>query len=345
MRERAQPANQLSAFGLDPSKFRLTRITAGHINQTFKVEGEESFVLQRINIQVFRKPDVLASNLRLAANFLKQGHPEYQFLSPLQTMSGEEMVWDDEGYPWRMFPYIADTLTVNEVESAAQAKEASAGFARLSRYLDGIDVAKFGEPIPDFHNLSWRYRQFEQALAGATLDRKQQADTCIRRAREAKPLVDEYDSLIKSGRLVSRVMHNDTKINNILFHQRTGAAVCVIDLDTLGPGYFIYDLGDMVRTFVSPVSEEEKDLARVVFREPIYDALLEGYLGEMGAVLSEGERGAIPFAGKMMTAIMAYRFLADFLNGDVYYHTTYPGQNLVRASNQFRLLEVLETSL
>ena len=108
---------------------------------------------------------------------------------------------------------------------------------------------------------------------------------------------------------------------------------------------FIYDLGDMVRTFVSPVSEEEKNLDRISFRKPVYDALLEGYLSEMKDCLLPGEYEAVPFAGMMMTYIMAIRFLADFLNGNVYYHIHYPEQNLVRASNQLRLLSLLRDSL
>jgi Ser/Thr protein kinase RdoA (MazF antagonist) len=140
-------------------------------------------------------------------------------------------------------------------------------------------------------------------------------------------------------------VHNDTKINNVLFDQATGKTVAVIDLDTLMPGYFIYDLGDMVRTFVCPVSEEERDVTRITFREEIYQAVVEGYLSEMSDVMTPEELRAIPFAGKMMTYIMGLRFLADYLRGNTYYHITYPEQNLVRARNQLRLLEVLTEKL
>jgi len=152
-------------------------------------------------------------------------------------------------------------------------------------------------------------------------------------------------NLIQSGKLKLRVVHNDTKINNILFDTRSNKAVAVIDLDTLMPGYFIYDLGDIVRTFVSPVSEEETDLTKVAFRFPFYQKLLEGYLSEMDDCLTDDEKKAIPFAGLMMTYIMAIRFLADYLNGDIYYNTEYPGQNLVRASNQLRLLALIKQNV
>ncbi len=341
-----QALDLLPSFGIDPATAKVTRITTGHINLTFRIDlVNEAFILQRINRNVFRKPEVIAGNLRLAANHLLRNYPEYRFLSSVLTTSGAEMAWDEEEYPWRLFPFIADTFTVNEVSTPEQARDAAAGFSRLTRFLDGCNVGEFGEPIPDFHNLALRYNQFESALSGALAERISNAEETIAKAQAARHLVMEYESLLSSGTLVRRITHNDTKINNILFHRITQKPVCVIDLDTLGPGYFIYDLGDMVRTFVSPVSEEEKDLGKVAFRADIYSSLLEGYLSEVGNVLTEGERSAIPFAGKMMTSIMAYRFLADYLNGDVYYHTTYRGQNLIRARNQFRLVELLEAHL
>jgi hypothetical protein len=118
--------------------------------------------------------------------------------------------------------------------------------------------------------------------------------------------------------------------------------VCAIDLDTLMPGYFIYDLGDMIRTFVSPVDEDEKDVSKIVVRQDIYDAVVKGYLSEMDSVLSPDEKTAIRFSGLMMTYIMALRFLADYLNGDTYYQIRYPDHNLVRATNQFTLLTCLD---
>jgi Ser/Thr protein kinase RdoA (MazF antagonist) len=148
-------------------------------------------------------------------------------------------------------------------------------------------------------------------------------------------------SLIESGSLKPRITHNDTKINNVLFDSTTQKAVCAIDLDTLMPGYFIYDLGDMIRTFVSPVDEEEKDISKIFVRKNIYDSLIQGYLSQMNDTLTSEENKAIPFSGLMMTYIMALRMLTDFLNGDVYYQIRYEGQNLVRATNQLKLLEEL----
>jgi Ser/Thr protein kinase RdoA (MazF antagonist) len=186
-----------------------------------------------------------------------------------------------------------------------------------------------------------RFNQFQHAVANASGERLEIAKDDIKDCQEFFFLVKEYESLINTGAMPLRIMHNDTKISNILFDQNTRKAVCVIDLDTLMPGYFIYDLGDMIRTFVSPVSEEERDLNKIVIRKPIYDSLLKGYLSEMDGVLKDEERKAVDFSGKMMTYIMALRILADYLNGDIYYNTTYPRQNLVRAKNQISLLKKL----
>ncbi len=335
------PKNILQAFVID-NQFEITRIPTGHINLTFKIVGtSNSYILQRVNKNIFTKPDRISNNIKLAADHLKKNHPEYLFLSSIKTREGHEMEYDTEGFPWRMFPYIENTFTMDSVATSEQAFSAAKEFGRLTRFLNTCNVTQFEPTLDRFHDLTWRFEQFENALSNASPDRIEKAKNIIEQANQFAYLVEEYETLIGSGELVPRVMHNDTKINNILFDKNSNKAVCVIDLDTLMPGYFIYDVGDMIRTFVSPVSEEEKDLEKIIIRIKILDAITDGYLSQMGDVLTEKEKTLIPFGGMMMTYIMGLRFLADFLNGDVYYHTTYPGQNLVRATNQFRLLELL----
>ncbi|HEY9049412.1 MAG TPA: aminoglycoside phosphotransferase family protein [Ohtaekwangia sp.] len=335
-----QLKNILQEFGLE-ADFKTEQISAGYINQTYKLTGERSYVLQRLNTNVFRQPEIVAGNIRAAANYLSVHHPDYIFLSPVKSRDGTEMVYDSDGFPWRLFPYIANTITINKVETEAEAFNAASGFARLTKNLEGADSSLFHPTINRFHDLGWRYQQFEEALSNASLERKNEAaeyiDTCQRHIY----LVDRYRALITSGDLKLRIMHNDTKINNILFDATTRKDVCVIDLDTLMPGYFIYDLGDMIRTFVSPVDEEVKDASEISVRRNIYDAVVRGYLSEMKDQLTEKEKSAVEFSGQMMTYIMGLRMLTDFLNGDIYYQTTYPKQNLVRARNQLRLLDML----
>lgn len=338
------PASVLHAFQLSPVD-KISPIGAGHIHYTFKVEGEKKFVLQRVNKNVFTQPDVIASNNRIAFQYLKKNHPDYLFPQPLPDVNGNDLFYEEEGFPWRLYPLIENTFTIDEVASEQQAFEAAKGFGSLSKNLRGIEVSLFQPTLERFHDLSWRYEQFEDALAKAKAETisvcKNEIDLC----QSFRYLVTEYDQLISSNTLVLRVMHNDTKVNNILFDAVSQKATCAIDLDTLMPGYFIYDLGDMVRTFVSPVNEEEKDISKIQFRKNIYDALLRGYLSEMNDILSEEEKKSIPFAGLMMTYIMALRMLADFLRGNTYYHVTYPEQNLVRARNQLHLLRLIRDAV
>ncbi len=329
----------IKEFGVSATK--ISPLGSGHIHQTFKVESKKNFVLQRVNKNVFTHPKIIASNNRIAYQYLKEHHPDYLFPQALPDQNGNDLFYDEEGFPWRLYPLTENTYTLDEVRSEKEAYEAAKGFGLLTKNLAGVDASLFKPTLDRFHDLTRRYEQFEDALQKAKPEALRAAKKEIAAAKSFNYLVKEYNHLIGEGVLITRIMHNDTKVNNILFDALTHTAACAIDLDTLMPGYFIYDLGDMVRTFVSPVNEEEKDISKVKVRESIYVALLEGYLSEMGDILTKDEKKSIPFSGMMMTYIMALRMLADFLRGNTYYHITYPEQNLVRAKNQFQLLTLL----
>jgi Ser/Thr protein kinase RdoA (MazF antagonist) len=331
----------LTAYGLDPASFRCERIGQGHIHDTYRIVGQPSFVLQRFNDKVFVRPEVVERNIRLTADHLREHFPDYLFVAPLPSPDGRTLVFDKQDRPWRLFNYVTDSYAIDEATSVDQAFKAAAAFGKLGKLLRDCRVADFSPTIDRFHDLSFRYEQFKESLQKANADRKQDARREIDAAEKYSFLVSQYETIISNGRLTQGIFHNDTKINNVLFHAVSHNVAAVVDLDTLMPGYFIYDLGDLIRTIVSPVSEEEKDLNRVQVRNEFYQAVVDGYLSEMKEVLSEDELNCVAFSGQMMTYIMALRFLADYLRGDTYYHTTYPGQNLVRAKNQFRLLALL----
>ena len=333
----------LSQFGV--RAHGIEKISAGHIHQTYKVIGEREFILQRINDSVFRQPEVIATNIETANSYLKKHYPDYWFVAPLPDSKGNLLVNDEEGHPWRLFPYIKGSITYNELRDPEQAYSAAQEFGKLTRYLEGCPPDQFKPTIDRFHDLTWRYEQFRTTRAIADADRLDTAQHCISLANEFSYLVDYYQKLINQNILKLRITHNDTKINNVLFDSISEKALAVIDLDTLMPGYFIYDLGDMVRTFVSPANEEEKELSKVTFRKEFYDGLLAGYLSQMKPLLSKEELEVVPKAGLLMTYIMALRFLTDYLAGDTYYQTYYPGQNLVRAKNQLHLLQLLRQSI
>lgn len=337
----AVPPEVLAQFGL-PQAVHATPLGAGHIHTTLLLEAAtQRVVLQKMNTAVFQQPKAIAHNLHVVGAYLAQHHPDYFFLNPQPTTTGAAMAIDHAQGVWRLLPYVVNSYTLEEIETADQAYEAARGFGLFARNLAGLPPAALQPTIPRFHDLAWRFQQFKTALATATPERITRAKKEIASAQAFQPLVHEYQQLIHAGALPLRVTHNDTKINNVLFDRTTHQVKCVIDLDTLMPGYFIYDLGDLVRTCVCPVSEEETDLSKIRIRTEVQQALIAGYLQPMSDVLSEDEKKQIPFAGKMMTYIMALRFLADHLNGNVYYKVKHPLHNLDRARNQLHLLEKL----
>src|SRR3546814_295867 len=255
----------LVGFGLNPSTWEGKEFGSGYINNTFlltdRVSGK-NLLFQRINHFVFRDPNAIAGNMRIAADYLAATHPDYLFLNAIKTREGSELWYDEEEYPWRILPFIGNSYSIDEVAETGQAYAAARQFAILTRNLAGLDASMLKPTIPDFHNLALRYRQFRDALITSPHDLRQEAaseiDACL--AREG--LATQYSQLINHPGCRLRVMHHDTKINNVLFHRESGEAICPIDLDTLMPGHIFSDLGDMVRTYVSPVSEEETEIGR-----------------------------------------------------------------------------------
>ncbi|ASZ11514.1 aminoglycoside phosphotransferase family protein [Chitinophaga pendula] len=332
----------LQAFGFEPDELSIHRFGSGHINNTFLLQQTDGskYVLQRINAQVFKEPVVIATNQRLAANYLAAHQPDYLFITPIPTVTGEDLFILDEEY-WRMIPFIDDSMTVDQADDPRQAYEAAQQFGRLTRYLNGVDLQPFRATIPNFHNLTLRYSAFQDAIRQAGEERKHKAAALITAFLGHSEIAVTYEKLKTDPDFPDRLMHHDTKINNVLLDKDTNKGICVCDLDTLMPGKIISDLGDMVRTYVCPVSEEEKDCDLISIREDYYRALIEGYLSEVGEILTAVEKEQLFYAGKFMIYMQGIRFLADYLNGDIYYPVKHDTHNYDRARNQLVLLEQL----
>lgn len=331
----------LSAFGLKADAFEIGPFGSGHINRTYRAAhrgGQDDYILQRINTNVFNQPEAIARNHRLTWEYLAREYPDYLFPRPLQTLVGHDLHRAEDGY-WRLMPFVAETVTVDEAETPAQAHEAARQFGRFARLTTGVDLDEYQPTIPNFHNLALRYAAFERAVAQGDPARRARAADVVDGLLDLSSLVETYAALVRD--LPDRLMHHDTKINNVLLRAGTFEGVCVIDIDTVMPGKVISDLGDMVRTYVSPVSEEERDVARVTVREEYFAALMDGYLSEMRDLLTAAERQALYHAGLIMVYMQAVRFLTDYLNGDVYYPIKYPEHNFDRARNQWTLLAQL----
>ena len=314
----------------------------GLINNTWIVEnskGRKEFILQRVNQHVFKHPGDIAFNIRLMSDHLKQYHPGYLFTVPCQTKHGYDLVKNDAGY-FRLFHYIKNSHTINVVQQHGQAYEAAKQFGKFTKILSGLDASQLKITLPGFHDLSLRYKQFEMALQDGNIERIKSSDEIIRFLQQQKYILDEFEMIKKSSDFRIRITHHDTKISNVLFSE-DDKGICVIDLDTVMPGYFISDMGDMMRTCLSPVSEEEKDFSKIEIRKDFYDAIVQGYLSEMGGELTTTEKKYFLYSGKFMTYMQALRFLTDHINNDIYYGAAYEGQNFTRAGNQMVLLQKL----
>jgi Ser/Thr protein kinase RdoA (MazF antagonist) len=332
----------LNQYDIRQEDSQVETLVSGLINRTWKITcGKQPFILQRINDHVFKKPYELAENIRMVDQYLGEHSPSYLFVSPIKNNRQEEIVFDkQEGY-FRLFPFVQGSHTINVVSSPNQAYEAALQFGKFTKLLAGFDSEKLHITIPDFHNLTLRYQQFEESLKNGNVERIKQSAELISEIKKHHHILATYEKIKLNTQIRQRVTHHDTKISNVLFDDQ-GKGLCVIDLDTVMPGYFISDMGDMMRTYLSPANEEEKDFSKIEVRDDFFRAIVHGYLSNMSEEMANEEKKLILYAGSFLIYMQAIRFLADYCNNDSYYGARYEDQNFVRAGNQLRLLKSLE---
>src|SRR5688572_9345457 len=252
----------LHAYGID-NPDNVESLTSGLINKTWKVaKGKEEYIIQQINHQVFKRPLDVAHNIRMVDDYLRKKAPDYLFVSPIVSTEGNDILqFQDEGY-FRVFPFIKNSHSVDVVASPDQAFEAAFQFGTFTRNLSDFDASQLHITIPDFHNLSLRYSQFENSLQHGSSSRIKQSKHLIEEIKNHTHILAEFEKIQTNKNVKKRVTHHDTKISNVLFDEQ-GKGLCVIDLDTIMPGYFISDVGDMFRTYLSPANEEEKDFSKI----------------------------------------------------------------------------------
>jgi Ser/Thr protein kinase RdoA (MazF antagonist) len=324
------------------SRAAVEAFGTGLINSTWLVTvEEENYILQKINQNVFKEPENISDNMDLLDRYLRENHTGYFFVAPLKTKKGKNMVHESSGEYYRLFSFVKNSKTFTVVQTPEQAFEAARQFGLFTHVLNGLPLGKLKITLPDFHDLSDRYRQFGQACNFGNLSRIKEAKNEIDFLRDNVDIVTTYEKIRSSPSFRQRVTHHDTKISNVLF-DRDDKSICVIDLDTVMPGYFISDVGDMLRTYLSPVSEEEQDFLKIEVREEYFKAILDGYLSQMVTELNEAEINHFVYAGKFMSYMQAIRFLTDHLKDDCYYGASYEGHNYVRAKNQLTLLKRLQ---
>jgi Ser/Thr protein kinase RdoA (MazF antagonist) len=330
----------LKHYKIDFSDGVIQTFGTGLINHTWIVnKRKERFILQRVNKSVFTNPYDIAHNIDSLSAFFCKHCPEYRFVSPVPATNGRSLIEYNGGY-YRLFPFVPGSCTVDVVSTPAQAYEAAVQFGRFTKLLSTFEAKLLRKSIPDFHNLSLRYKHFLAALENGNAQRIRESSVLIDFLKNQSNIVSMYEQIIYDENFRIRVTHHDTKISNVLFDQE-GNGLCVIDLDTVMAGYFISDVGDMMRTYLCPVSEEESDYSKIEVRDEFYYAIVSGYLAEMKDVMTPKEISSFFYAGLFMIYMQAIRFLTDHLLGDPYYGAKYDGHNFVRANNQVVLLQKL----
>ncbi len=280
----------------------------------------EDYILQQINGNVFKSPGDIAENSLLLQAHIKKTQADYLFVAPIPTVSGQFLVNSASGEVFRLFPFVKGSQTINYVGLEKEAFEAAKQFGKFTRLLKGVEIAKLKYTLTDFHNLELRFEQFEIAAQGASPERLEQASNEIKEVHKHDHILQTYQRLISHNEIPLRTIHHDAKISNILFDDRQNG-LCVIDLDTVMPGYYLSDVGDMMRTYLSLVNEEEADLSKIHIREHIFNAIYKGYYVRNRMFYQKLEKRYFIYSGELMIHMQAIRFLTDFLNNDIYYET------------------------
>jgi hypothetical protein len=322
-------------------------LNSGHINDTFliKTNGNNNYILQKINHTVFKDVPGLVNNKVLISNHLKgkfnnlsEDQLSNKVLSFVKTKETEYYYYKNGEDFWNVMIFIDDSITHEIVKNKEISYEGGKLLGEFLNLTSDFESSQLIDVIPNFHDMSFRYKQYASAIQSASKIRLQKAAKYTKIVADLKEEMHILQKLKEAGKIPVRVTHNDTKISNSLFNKEN-KGVCMIDTDTVMPGIIHYDFGDAIRTICNTAAEDEKDLSKVAFNLDYYKAYKKGFLEQTNKSLSETEIKYLPLAAKTMIFIMGLRFLTDYLNNDIYYKTEYLDHNLDRAKNQFKLIE------
>ncbi len=346
----------INKFCIEGEIVDVKPITTGLINTTFRVTvnnaGKEiKYTLQTINKYVFKNPEVVMENIVAVTEFLgnkikeEGGDAERECLTVIKTKDGLPYYLDDNGEYWRVYIFIDKSYTVDAVNSPDELRLAAEGFGKFQAMLADFPMDKLSETIVGFHNTKSR---FEQLMAAVEEDAVGRVASVQEEINFLKERYDEMCSLVKmteDGILPLRVVHNDTKFNNILIDEDTNLPLCVIDLDTVMPGLSVMDFGDAIRFAANHCGEDETDPSKIYIDMELYEAFAEGFMSKVGKSLTKAEIRCMPLGAKVITLEQTSRFLADYINGDKYFKIKYENHNLDRARCQMLLAKSMEENM
>lgn len=344
----------LKSMKFDGDVINVKSFGSGIINDTFLVTcknnkgNENKYILQKINSSIFKNVEKLMENYCGVCDYLKKivsengGDVERETITVVPTDSGKSYLKDSLDNYWRAIKFISDTVTYDVAESAEDFYKVGKAFGEFQNKLAGYNAENLYESIPNFHNTKERFKTFLLAIENNKARRlesvRSEVDFILEREKDTSILLDLYEN----GELPLRVTHNDTKISNILMDANTKNGICIIDLDTIMPGLSLYDFGDAIRSGATHALEDEKDLDKVYVDLEFFEAFTKGFLEGTNSSLTEKEIEMLPMGAKVITLEQAIRFLTDYLDGDVYYKTSYSNQNLDRTRTQLKLVKDIE---
>ena len=329
---------------------------SGHINDTFRAVYEDNgrevhYIFQRVNHNIFKNVPGLMDNIGRVTRHQRSkfetagaGELDRRALTLVPTLDGSDFFQDAEGCFWRTYLFIEGALGIDVVENTGQAFEAAKAFGEFQRQLADLP-GRLHETIPDFHHTRSRYDTLIESIKSDPLNRAAGVKAEIKFVTAHEGLVDTVLDLLASGELPERVIHNDTKLNNVLIDTATGKGMCVIDLDTVMPGSVLYDFGDLVRTTTTHVAEDEPDASKIWMDIDYFEALVNGYLETAAGFLTPKEKELLPLSGRLITFEIGLRFLTDYLQGDIYFKTHRDGQNIDRCRKQFKMVQSMEDQM
>ena len=356
----ASPINEVQniaeKFAIRGDVTKITQINKGYINRTYKVETlsdtghVHKYTLQRINTNVFPDVDALMENFKLTTEhlygkFLLPGHGKkgsVQMFRP--TKDGRAYLPDASGC-WRMMTHFDGVYSLDIPDSPETFYHAGGAFGKFLKEMSDVDVSEVKEVIPNFHNTKSRYLDLEEAIKRDPKGRVKYVQDEIDFVRDRVNMYSMISDALESGKIPTRICHNDCNLNNILFDKKTHLPVAIIDLDTVMPSSPLYDYGDSMRIGTNTAKDDEKDLFKVSCDLNLYEQYARGYLEACGDVLTKEELELMPYASLIITSEDGIRFLMDHINGDTYYNIYYPGQNLDRSRTQLKLVEDMENKL
>ena len=340
----------VSHFQLQGTVQEINPLGAGLINDTYKVSTLEAdapdYVLQRINHAIFQNVEMLQANINAVTTHIRkkleekgEKDIERKVLHFFPADTGKTYWHDGESY-WRVMAFIPNARTYETV-NPEYSYYAGVAFGNFQAMLADIPD-KLGETIPDFHNMEFRLRQFHEAVAANPAGRLEEVKDLVEEIEKRAEAMCIQERLYREGQLKKRTNHCDTKVNNMMFDADSDKVLCVIDLDTVMPGFVLSDIGDFIRTGANTGAEDDENLDNVNVNMEIFKAYTRGYMEKAKAFLTPTEIKLLPYGGRLLTYMQTVRFLTDYINGDTYYKIHSPKHNLIRTKAQFKLLQSLE---